>query len=118
MSKSDKNWQNSLQHEPGNINPEETGFVEPSKRISEIEKLDIKESEHGRDVSQNPADEPIGDSFSQIDEETREIQTKKSMEQTMKKEFDTDDFNRVDERDVNDSTTDWDAEKSRTGRHK
>ena len=94
----------------GDINPEEIGRSEPGKRISAIEKLRIDQSELGRDQGQTPADEHI-DNFSQIEHDD-------SMAQTLAKEFDTDDFRRVDERDNHDSTEEWDAEKSRTGRQK
>jgi hypothetical protein len=102
---------------PGNIDPDEIGRPTPSKAISEIEKLKIEQSEFGRDQGQKPADEHIDHSFSQIDDDTRQIHSD-SMERTLAKEFDTDDYNRVDERDNLDSTEEWDAEKSRTGRHK
>lgn len=102
--------------DPGNIDPDDRSWTEPAKAIHQKDRLDIKESGYGRDVSQTPADEHI-ESFSQIEGHGTDFDSD-DMEQTMAKEFDTDDFRRVDERDNNDSSEDWDAEKSRTGRHK
>ena len=107
--------------DPGNINPNEIGRNNPAKNISATEKLDINESELGRDQSHRAAEEIIDDNISQIDEGTknmREEEISESMKETMRKEFDTEDFKRVDERDNGDSTKDWDAERSRTGRQK
>lgn len=107
--------------DPGNIDPNEINRKEPSKSISEIEALKINQSQLGRDQGQTPADEHI-EYFDQIDSETRSARSasehEQTMEQTLRKEFDTEDFRRVDERDNNDSTEDWDAERSRTGRQK
>jgi hypothetical protein len=105
---------------PGDIDPDETGRTDPSKYISETEKLRINQSGLGRDQGQTPADEHI-ESFSQVDDDTRQMRDEEheaSMKRTMEKEFDTSDFNRVDERDNADSSADWDAERSRTGRHR
>jgi hypothetical protein len=102
---------------PGNIDPDEIGRPTPAKAIKAVEKLKIEQSQLGRDQGQTPADEHIDERFSQIDDDTRKMHSD-SMEQTLAKEFDTDDFKRVDERDNLDSTEEWDAEKSRTGRHK
>lgn len=123
MSTSEKYSKDGMgEGHPGHINPNEIGKSHPSKDIPEREKIDINESQLGREQGQTPADEHIDDSFSQIDNDTKEIRMNQSkndsMEQTVKKEFDTDDFRRVDERDHEDSTEDWDAEKSRTGRQK
>jgi hypothetical protein len=106
----------------GDINPREAGRVEPGKRVEEREKLEIRESGLGRDQGQTPADEHIDEHFSQIDSETNwmreQQQQDEAMEQTLAKQFDTEDFKRVDERDFGDSSEEWDAERSRTGRHK
>lgn len=107
--------------DPGNINPNEVNRGNPAKDIRAKEKLDINESELGRDQSYKAAEEHIDDGITQIDEETktmRDEEVSDSMKETMRKEFDTDDFRRVDERDNNDSSEDWDAERSRTGRQK
>ena len=107
---------------PGNIDPEEIDNVAPSKIISETETLQRNESALGINQSLKASAENLDLETSQIDDETRQMQADKnqsqSMEQTMRKEFDTSDFNRVDERDQHDSSEDWDAEQNRTGRHK
>lgn len=107
--------------DPGNIDPNEIGRSNPAKDIRAVDKLDINESGFGRDQSYKAAEEHIDDGISQIDDETRNMrheEVSESMKQTMRKEFDTEDFDRVDERDLGDSSEDWDAERSRTGRQK
>ena len=106
--------------DPGNINPNEVNKSTPGKAISETERLQRKESAIGINQSLKAPAEDLDFQGSQIDEGTKAIQDENhdSMRQTVAKQFDTDDFNRVDERDQNDSTQDWDAEKSRTGREK
>ena len=47
-----------------------------------------------------------------------EAEKKSALEQAKEKEFDTSDEERVDNRDQNNSTEDWDAEENRSGRHK
>jgi len=86
---------------PGNIDPNKFEHKDIAKNLTTHHKPEIKESGFGREQGQTPADEHI-----------------ESMEQTLKKEFDTDDFNRVDERDNGDSTEEWNAEKSRTSHNK
>ena len=108
---------------PGNIDPNELDRKHPAKDIPQQEKLDINQSESGRNQGHRQSEEIIDDNISQIDSETKQLHEEKNehdetMAQTLKKEFDTDDFNRVDERDNEDSSEDWDAEKSRTGRQK
>lgn len=100
---------------PGSVEPDEIGKTEPAKTISATQHLDINQSQLGRDQGQTPADEHI-EEFSQIDHES--AKANESMKQAVRKEFDIDDFNRVDERDTGNSATQWDAEKSRTGRSK
>ena len=56
-----------------NINPEEVGKDHPGKDLKAQEKVDIKESELGRETSQMPADEHIEHRTSQIDEGTKQI---------------------------------------------
>ncbi|AWI26534.1 hypothetical protein [Flavobacterium pallidum] len=87
---------------PRDINPEEIGKSHPAKHEAAKEKTDIKESGAGRDMSQTPADEHIEPSFS---ENTAPENT-------------YNEINDDDDRDHGDSTKDWDAENSRTGRHK
>ena len=108
--------------DPGNIDPDEIDRVSPSKSISESETLERNESGFGIKQSLKVSTENLDLGITQIDDETKEMQQQnkqsESMDETMRKEFDTDDFNRVDERDREDSTKDWDAEQSRTGRNK
>lgn len=104
---------------PGSINPDEVGRKTPAKSISGQEKLHINESESGRNQAHRPAEEKIDENYTQIDEGTIKLQEdKKSMLQAEKKQFDATDENRIDERDTKDSTTDWNAEKSRTSHNK
>ena len=108
---------------PGSINPNDLDQKHPAKHILQQEKLDINQSESGRNQGHRQSEEIIDDNISQIDPETKQLQDEKNEHEetrahTLKKEFDTDDFNRVDERDNEDSSEDWDAEKSRTGRQK
>ena len=48
----------------------------------------------------------------------QEKQKKSALQQARQKELDTTDEERIDNRDQNDSTKDWDAEENRSGRHK
>ncbi len=56
-----------------NINPREIGKDHPGKDLKAQEKVDIKESELGRETSQMPADEHIEPRTSQIDEGTKQM---------------------------------------------
>lgn len=95
--------------QPREINPNDIQKSEPAKQIKAQEKIDIKESELGREQGQSPAEEHIENQHSQIDAETVKLH---------KESESADEINDTDDRDLNDSTTDWDAENSRTGRHK
>jgi len=100
---------------PRDINAEEIGFEHPAKKIKAQEKIDIRESELGREFSNFQQDEHIEDSLTQVDKGTIKLQQdKKENPDAGLKE----DINEDDNRDHNDSTQDWDAENSRTGRHK
>jgi len=103
---------------PGSINPNEVGRKSPDKNIPGQEKLHINESESGRNQSHRPAEEKVDENYTQIDNGTKELLAEESLRKAEKKQFDTSDENRVDERDTNDSTTDWHAEKSRTSHNK
>ncbi len=118
METNKNNYSREGMHEgnPGNIDPDDRSYREPAKTIHQRERLEIKESGFGRDQGQIPADEHI-ERFTQIKGHGTQFGSD-DMEQTFAKEFDTDDFKRVDERDNGDSSDDWDAERSRTGRHK
>lgn len=96
---------------PRDINPRATGFEPSSKKIKAQEKIDIKESEVGRELGQEPYDEHIEQNLSQIDKET--IELRKENSDNLNNEI-----NVQDNRDHSDSTQDWDAENNRTGRHK
>ena len=100
---------------PRDIDSNATGFEHSAKKIKAQEKIDIKESELGREWGQNPYEEHIEGSLSQMDKETIKLQQEKkeNPEGDLKHEINEDD-----NRDHNDSTQDWDAENSRTGRHK
>ncbi len=103
---------------PGSINPEEIGRKSPAKAIPGQEKLHINESGSGRNQAHRPAEEKVDENYTQIDQGTIELQQEKSLEQAKKKQFDETDENRIDQRDNNDSTSDWNAEKSRTSHNK
>jgi hypothetical protein len=107
---------------PGSIDPNDITRSSPSKSISEVEKLERNESALGINQSLKASAENLDQQVSQIDEGTRQMQRDKlegkSMEETVEKQFDTDDSNRIDDRDQNDSTEDWNADQSRTGRQK
>lgn len=100
---------------PRDINAEEVGFEPAAKKIKSQEKIDIRESELGRDFSNYQQDEHIEDSITQVDKGTIKLQEdkKENSEGDLK-----DEINEDDKRDHKDSTEDWDAENSRTGRHK
>jgi len=100
---------------PRDINADELGFKHPAKKIKAQEKIDIRESGFGRDFSNFQQDEHIEDSITQVDKGTIKLQEEKKENHAddLKNEINDDD-----DRDHNDSTQDWDAENSRTGRHK
>ncbi|RZK10461.1 MAG: hypothetical protein EOO46_10690 [Flavobacterium sp.] len=106
---------NNRDDQPRDINPDEIGYVHPSKKIKSQEKIDIKESEFGRDFSNFQQDEHIEDAITQIDKGTIKLQEEKKENPDGELK---DEINEDDNRDHNDSTEDWDAENSRTGRHK
>lgn len=87
---------------PRDINPDEIGKRHPGKENAAQKKVEIRESESGRERAQTPADEHIETSLSQNESEENTYN----------------DINEEDERDHGDSTRDWDAEHSRTGRNK
>ncbi|RZJ34978.1 MAG: hypothetical protein EOO51_07565 [Flavobacterium sp.] len=98
---------------PGSIDPNEIDRDPPAKAIREQEILQRNESAFGINWSLKASQEHIDDGITQIDEETRQMLSAKS-----DKENDTDDQNRIDERDPDASSEDWDAEKNRSGRNK
>lgn len=109
--------------QPRGINPDETGKTHPSKILKSQKKIDINESGLGREQGQFPADENIDRSLSQIDKDTIKVHDDRSTEIDIKKDnphnqSHASEINDTDLRDQRDSTTDWDAESSKTGRHK
>lgn len=100
---------------PRDINADEIGFEPSAKKLKALEKIDIKESELGRELSQKPYEEHIEESHSQIDKATilLQQQKKENPDNSVK-----DEINENDNRDLKDSTKDWDAENNKTGRHK
>lgn len=108
--------------QPRNINPEETDTKHPAKTYTAKDKVPLKESGLGRDQGQTPADEHIEERISQIDKDTVQLQKQKHMGEDYEAEKNEDgtykEINDNDIRDQHDSSSDWDAENSRTGRHK
>ena len=115
--------------QPRDINPDETDTKHPAKTYTAKDKVPIKESELGRDQGQTPADEHIEGTISQIDQGTVELQRQnqqqneqKHMGEDYEAEKNSDgtykEINDNDVRDQHDSSKDWDAENSRTGRNK
>ena len=106
---------NESEDRPRAIHPDEVNSEHPARKLKSQEKIDIKESELGRDSTQDPQDEKIEDNLSQVDEGTIKLQEEKKerAELDLKQGINEDD-----NRDHNDSTKDWEAEHNRTGRHK
>ncbi|GEP51909.1 hypothetical protein FNO01nite_25810 [Flavobacterium noncentrifugens] len=118
--------------QPSDINPKEIGKTEPAKELKSQTTAEIKESGLGRYQGQFPGDEHIETSISQIDKGTVKIQeNKESSKEPISEDDNADedaegrdtagymnDINDTDDRDQNNSTADWDAENSKTGRHK
>ena len=59
---------------PNHTNPDEVNTKHPAKETKAQDKIDIVESELGREQGQSPADEHIENRLSQIDEGTKELQ--------------------------------------------
>ncbi len=66
---------------PAPQHPEEINASDPAKVLRSQDKIDIKQSEQGREVSQLPADEHIEDRISQIDDQTRTMRENKLNDQ-------------------------------------
>ncbi|MBF0694955.1 MAG: hypothetical protein IR153_07860 [Flavobacterium sp.] len=77
----DKKKSQVSDHQAGNINPDDVNFKHPAKKIPETEKVDIMESEIGRETSQTPASESDDNQTSQIDEGTKDIQKEKKSDE-------------------------------------
>ncbi len=59
---------------PRDLNYKDVNFEPSAKKIKAQEKIDIKESELGRELGQQPADEHIDNRVTQIDDETTKMQ--------------------------------------------
>ena len=125
MDTTENSGTHGREDQPRNINPQETNTKHPAKTYTAKDKVPLKESGLGRDQGQTPADEHIENNISQIDQETVALQkeiSQKHMGDDYEAAKNSDgtykEINDIDTRDQNDSTKDWDAENSRTGRNK
>lgn len=100
---------------PAAIHPDATHLEHPAKQIKAQEKVDIKESGFGREQGQSPAEEHL-ESFSQIDDADASAAPEEPAGESPDGFRKT--INSPDERDLDDSLTDWDAQNNRSGRHK
>lgn len=101
---------------PRDINPKEVNKNDSAKDIKSQEKIDIKESELGRESSQVPADEHV-EGISQIDKNTKKLhQEKHTLEE--KYDLNSKEIPEDDNRDKGNSIDDWNAQNNRSGRHK
>ena len=80
METDDKRYdEGNREGNPGNFNPQDVDFEHPAKKEKAQEKVDIKESEIGRETSQQPANEQI-EPMSQIDDDTKKLQEEKTVQ--------------------------------------
>lgn len=110
---------------PTDTNPDEVHAEHPAKTQKAQHKIDIKESELGREQGQTPADEHI-ESLSQIDNETKEMHNHKEdfTENNNRSEMQSEESQHSGymndttsaDRDTGNNTEGW--EDSRTARHK
>jgi hypothetical protein len=113
---------------PRNINPDDVDFTHSAKKTSAQDKIDIKESEIGRETSQMPATENLDMETTQIDEETlglhndnpvnKDVTSKDILDESTPAPGYRSEINSSDQRDTGDSITDWDAENNQSGRRK
>ncbi len=75
----DKRYAEGSTEDRSEINPNDIDYQHPAKQEKTREKIDIKESEIGRETSQQPANEQI-EPMSQIDEGTKKLQQEKTAE--------------------------------------
>jgi hypothetical protein len=130
---SNNDWDAQRNDQPQGKNPDELNNPEPAKTVHAREKIDIKESELGREVSQQPIAEHIDDAISQIDPGTIEMQQKDSGNESKKPLSEEDNqnadaegmdsagynsSNQTDNRDDANSANDWNAENNESGRRK
>lgn len=102
--------------QPRDINPKEVNRKEEAKDINSKEKIAIKESGLGREMSQQPADEHV-EGISQIDKKTKKLHNEKHAEEE-KYDLNSKEIPEKDDRDKGNSTEDWNAQNNRSGRHK
>ena len=98
------------------INPKEVNREDQAKGLKSKEKIDIKESEMGREVSQNPGDEHV-ERITQIDDSTKKLQQENHAREE-KYDLNSRELSEEDNRDSGNGTDDWDAENNRSGRRK
>lgn len=101
---------------PRDINPKEVNRKDDAKSLKSKEKISIKESELGREMSQQPVDEHV-QGISQIDKKTTKLH-QKNHEAEEKYDLNSKEIPEKDNRDKGDSTEDWNAQNNRSGRHK
>ena len=102
--------------QPRDINPKEVNREDDAKKLKSKEKIDIKESELGRETSQQPADEHV-EGISQIDKATKNLHDVKRANEE-KYDLKSKEIPEEDNRDKGDSTVDWNAQNNRSGRQK
>ena len=102
--------------QPRDINPKEVNRKEFLNELKSKEKIDIRESELGRETSQMPADEHV-EGISQIDKGTKNLQDEKRAREE-KYDLNSKEIPDEDNRDKGNSIDDWNAQNNRSGRHK
>lgn len=107
---------NNSEDQPRDINPKEVNRKHDAKDIKSQDKIDIKESELGRNQGQTPADEHV-EGISQIDKGTKKLHDENHSNEE-KYDFNSKEIPEEDNRDKGDSTEDWNAQNNRSGRHK
>jgi len=107
---------NNREDKPRDINPKEVNKNDTAKDIKSQEKIDIKESELGREQGQTPADEHV-EGISQIDKGTKKLHTENHSREE-KYDLNSKEIPEEDNRDKGDPTEDWNAQNNRSGRHK
>ncbi|MFT3796195.1 hypothetical protein [Flavobacterium sp.] len=105
--------------QPLRHNPDEVRRIEPAKEIHAQDKIHIVQSGFGREQGQTPADEHIEERISQIDEQTRNIRVYFS-EHLAEPDSSAGYMNDASsaDRDTGNGDDHWDANSSRSARHK
>lgn len=107
---------NGREDKARDINPKEVNRPDDAKSIKSQEKIDIRESELGREQGQTPADEHV-EGISQIDKGTKNLHEKNHAREE-KYNLNSKEIPEEDNRDKGDSIEDWNAQNNRSGRHK